>query len=595
MNHLRILPLAKPAKATITAPGSKSYTNRALFIAAITPGKVRITNPLISDDTQAMLSCLKSLGVKTVQKPSYIEVVGDISSVTDQSYELNADLSGITMRFILALCCVVPGKQTLQSQPGLQKRPVSDLVEGLRRLGAEIDYLGKPGHLPLRINSSELLSGEVKLSGEGSSQHLSAVLMIAPIVGNLTIEVIGKLISKPYVDMTVDIMKHFGVSVSGTNHQKYKASGQYRAVDYEVEGDVSSASYFFAIAALTKSAISVEGINPESKQADLKFLNILAKMDSTISRSKHGIMVSGNGVKALDVNMRDCPDQAQTLAVLAAFAEGKTTISGIKSLRVKETERVKALEQELGKMDIKTVSTPDTLTIHGGKPQPASIATYGDHRMAMSFAVAGSKLAGMEIQNPGVVSKTFPDFWKKLAEIGIKTEGVQPNIVLIGMRGSGKTTIARQLSKRLKMESLDLDEIMAGRLALSTPEIVQKHGWEYFRDQESAIAEEVATADNKLISTGGGVVLKPRNVAALKKNGVIIFLRASVNVMVHRLGSAGGRPPLTSAKSLKAEVTQVLNERQSLYEAAADIIIDTDTLKPRQVTEQIIDRLKEAA
>ncbi len=592
MKCLRIVPLSSPVKAEVTVPGSKSYTNRALFIAALTPGKVRITNPLVSDDTDAMIGCLEALGIAIVRKPSYIEVAGDITEIKNGDYELNAGLSGITMRFMLALCAVIPGSQTLRGGEGLNKRPIGKMVESLQQLGADIEYLGKDGFPPLRINSSGFSGNTVKLSGTESSQYLSALLMIAPLAGGLAINITGELISKPYVGMTVGVMKHFGASVTNADDHEYRVSGSYHEADYEVEGDISSASYFFAIAALTRSTITVKGVNSQSKQADMGFLKILEQMGSKITHGKNEIAVAGNGVKPLNVDMQDCPDQAQTLAVLAAFADGKTTMTGIKSLRIKETERVKALEQELQKMDIKTSSTPDTLVIHGGRPQAATINTYGDHRMAMSFAVASAKFAGIQIQSPEVVSKTFPGFWEKLGEIGVKTELVQPNIVLIGMRGSGKTTIARQLSKKLKMECLDLDDIMAGRLALSTPEIVQKHGWEYFRDQESAIATEVATTNNTLVSTGGGVILKPQNVAALKKNGIIIFLRASVDVMVRRLGNTSDRPPLTNARSLKAEVTQVLKERQSLYEAAADMIIDTDTLKPQQVTRQIIERLE---
>lgn len=591
MKRLRILPLSRAAKAGITIPGSKSYTNRALFIAALIPGKVRITNPLVSDDTEAMISCLQALGIEVIRQPSYIEVAGDISATKDQDYELDAGLSGITLRFMIALCSVIPGRQTLGGQAGLKQRPVGDMVKSLQSLDADIEYLGESGYPPVRINSSGLSTGIVKLSGSESSQYLSALLMIAPLADGLAIQVAGELISKPYVDMTVGVMKRFGVAVNDSDYREYQVSGRYKAVDYEVEGDISSASYFFAIAALTGSTITVKGVNPTSSQADMGFLKILERMGGKVTRGKHTITISGNGVRPLSVNMQNCPDQAQTFAVLAAFADGKTVISGIGSLRIKETERVKALEQELRKMGVKTVSTADTLTIHGGKPRPASIATYGDHRMAMAFAVAGAKLPGMAIEDPGVVSKTFPEFWEKLAEIGVKTETMHPNIVLIGMRGSGKTTVARKLAAKLGIEQVDLDEIMAERLALSTPEIVQKHGWEYFRDQEATIAGEASKSDNCLISTGGGVVLKPGNVAALKQNGVVILLRASADALVKRLGNASDRPPLTGAKSLQAEVKQVLRERQSLYESAADIIIDTDKLTPAQVADRIIARL----
>jgi shikimate kinase len=302
--------------------------------------------------------------------------------------------------------------------------------------------------------------------------------------------------------------------------------------------------------------------------------------------------------------MADCPDQAQTLAVLAAFADGKTVIDGVKSLRVKETERVKAIQQELKKMGIRTESTEDSLTIYGGKPRGASIDTYGDHRMAMSFAVAGARLEGMVIRDPDVTGKTFPEFWDKLDVIGMRSivhdaahsagrggSNDGKNIVLIGMRGTGKTTIARALARRLGISQLDLDQIMSDKLSLSTPDIVAKYGWSYFRDQEAAIAKEISGMKGVLISTGGGIVLRPDNIEALRRNGVIVLLSASVDTMVRRLEGSGDRPPLTAKKSLRAEIQQVRQERQHLYEAAADIVIDTEGLSPTKAADAIIDKL----
>src|SRR3989344_6944243 len=215
--------------------------------------------------------------------------------------------------------------------------------------------------------------------------------MVAPRIGELDIEVLGEQISKPYIDMTIEAMREFGASVKNESYKRYVVSGgqSYRATNYTVEGDVSSASYFFAIAALTHSTITLENLNPKTVQADIRFLKILEDMGNKVSYGQHSITINGCGVKALGtVDMEDCPDQAQTLAVLAAFADGKTTMTGIRSLRVKETERVVAVEHELKKMGIKTESTLDSMTIHGGSPKAARIDTYGDHRMAMAFAVS---------------------------------------------------------------------------------------------------------------------------------------------------------------------------------------------------------------
>ncbi len=595
MKSLKISPLPPDIKAEVTITGSKSYTNRALLIAAMTPGPVRLRNPLLSDDTQAMIACLQILGIEIVVKHGYIVVHGDIRAITPRDYELDVNLSGTTLRFLLALAAVVPGVQTLRGGPGLQARPIGPLVTTLVKLGAKIEYLEREGYPPLRVTSSTLLPGTVRLAGGQSSQYLSALLMVAPLVGDLTITISGTLVSRPFVEMTIDTMQQFGVNtvMSGKSYS-IAARQHYAGTAYLVEGDVSGACYFFAIATLNKLTITVTGLNPESLQADMGFLKILEQMGSKVSYSPSSITVTGTGARPVTVNMQDCPDQAQTLAVLAAFAHGKTTISGIQSLRIKETERIQALEQELKKMNIQTASTPDTLVIHGGKPRPASIATYGDHRMAMSFAVASTKLAGMEIQDPDVVTKTFPNFWQKLASLNCLAAS-ERNIVLIGMRGSGKTTTARILAQKLSREHIDLDDIMIKKTGLATAALVEQYGWEYFRNEESAIAQETASMKRKVISTGGGIILRPNNIAALKANGYVILLQASADALAKRLGDLTDRPRLTAQKTLYAEIKQVMQERQKLYEAAADAIIDTDALKPGQAVKRILDLIKEPA
>lgn len=388
-------------KYTITIPGSKSYTNRALFIAAMCGSKVKIKNPLISDDTKAMVECLKILKSKRLL------------------YNLNAHFSGTTIRFILALSCLMPGKKNIFGGEGLNKRPIKELVEGLRQLGAKIKYQKKEGYPPLKITSSTLVPGTIRMKEDISSQYVSALLMIAPLVGEITIKVTGDQISKPYIDVTIDTMEKFGVKVVNNNYREYFIAGnqQYFAKEYLVEGDFSSAAYFFAVAALTKLTVTVKNLNPRSKQADVNFLQILEDMGNKIKKKKNQITIYGKGVKPVNVNMKDCPDQVQTLSVLCAFAKGKSHINGVKSLRIKETERVKALQKELAKMGIKTVSTLDSLTIYGSNPHGARIETYNDHRMAMAFAVAGCKIPNLIIQNPEVVSKTFPGFWKELKKI----------------------------------------------------------------------------------------------------------------------------------------------------------------------------------
>jgi len=591
--NIRIQPSKVAGK--ITAPPSKSYTNRALVLGVFVKDSVRIKNPLLSDDTKAMIACLIQLGIEVSIHPDRIEVKGSIYDIEEKEYRLNADLSGTTIRFLLALSCLVPGTKILSGKEGLNKRPIKDLVDALRQLGAKIEYLDVEGHPPVRVLPSKLSSGKVKINGTVSSQYVSAILMIAPLIRKTTVEVIGDQISKPYIDMTIDTMKQFGVAVSNKDYKKYTIPGdqKYNINEYLVEGDISSASYFFAIAALTKSVLTVKNIKSNSKQADMRFLKILEEMGNKITYKKDQVTIAGKGIKPVSVAMQDCPDQIQTLGVLAAFANGITKITGIQSLRVKETDRVVALERELKKMDVKTSSTSDRLVIFGGNPKPARIDTYGDHRMAMSFAVAAALLSGMEINDPDVVGKTFPDFWKKLSSIGIKTEKIKArNIVLIGMRGSGKTTAAKLLSQKLNKEYLELDEIMVKKIGMSIPEIVEKHGWNFFRDQESEIAAEVSNYHDKIISAGGGIVTRAKNIESLKKNGVLILLKASIETLLQRVGNDQNRPFLTIKKTRKEDMEELLKQRKKLYEQAADETIDTDKLDAEAVVNQILLKLE---
>ena len=596
MRRVRIIPLPAPVRATVAIPGSKSYTNRALMLAALTGGTVRVKNPLVSDDIHAMIACLRELGLHCSFRGDTLEITGSLTEVEDREHRLNTFLSGMTARFILALATIVPGIKVIQGRGRLNERPIAHLVESLRQLGASIEYVEKRGYPPVRILSSKLMPGKVTMKGAVSSQFLSALLMVAPHVGKVEIEVQGEQISRPYIDMTIEAMEKFGIKVQNEGYKRYvvHANQKYGAKEYAVEGDVSSASYFAAIAALTRSTITLKNMNPKSLQADMRFLKILEDMGNVATHGKDAITIKGKGVVPASVDMRDCPDQAQTLAVLAAFARGMTKITGIRSLRVKETERVVALEHELKKMDIRTESTHDSLTIHGGNPKAARIDTYGDHRMAMAFAVAGAALEGIEINEPDVVSKTYPHFWDALESIGVELEYSyeRPNISLIGMRGGGKSTVAKLLSEKLGLRLADLDAMVEKQEGISIPEIVEKYGWEYFRDRESEIVRKVARMKDTVVSTGGGVINRPENIAALKQRGVLIFLSSPAKVLARRIEKDTGRPRLTEAATTLKEVEDVLAERKRLYETVADEIIDDTHLSLEGKVEEVMRRIK---
>ncbi len=421
---IQIKPFARPVDKTVKIPGSKSITNRALLLAALTKKPVTIKNPLISDDTIAMINALRVLGVEIKQRETEIEVVGNIFSAGVDRYRINADLSGTTIRFLLPALTVVPGIKIISGKESLNNRPIKDLVESLTKMGAVIEYLERPGFPPLIITSCGLSKNKTMVHGATSSQYVSSILMSLPLINGGKIAVRGNLVSKSYVDLTIDIMKSFGVEVVNHDYKLFevKPGQEYTADSYAVEGDYSSASYFAAIAALTSSKMTLENLNPASLQGDLEFIYALKKMGTTISLEDGKVIVKGTGVTPIEVNMENCPDQIQTMAVLAAFADGKSTISGISTLAVKETNRLSAIRRELKKMGVKTEVTRGTLIVHGQTPYGAEIDTYQDHRMAMSFAVAGAKIPGMSIKNPEVVTKTFPEFWRKLESINVKIE-----------------------------------------------------------------------------------------------------------------------------------------------------------------------------
>lgn len=420
MNTLQVVPFDHPIVTSIAIPASKSYTNRALVLGALTKGAVTLKNPLYSDDTEAMIHCLRTLGLRVETSPEKVVVVDDISSIQNRKYELFARDSGTTMRFLLALLCIAPGTHVLKGNKRLNERPIKGLVDALRSLGANIEYVESPEQPPLRILSSSLVrGGSVTIDASTSSQLLSALLMIAPMLGGVEINIHEHLISKPYVDMTIRQMRLAGVEVIEMERRGYRVpQGQsYQQHLYDIEGDFSSAAYFFAMAALTQSTVTLQNLNPISAQADRQFLAILEKMGNEVVIDSRGITIIGRHILPQSLNMEGCPDQVQTMAVLAAFAPGTTTITGIRSLRFKETDRVHALKIELGKMGIKVEDTQNTLAIYGGNPRSATIDTYGDHRMAMAFAVAGTKLPGMMIRDPDVVNKTFPTFWSTLGAL----------------------------------------------------------------------------------------------------------------------------------------------------------------------------------
>jgi 3-phosphoshikimate 1-carboxyvinyltransferase len=598
MNAVTLLPLAQPVDADVTVPGSKSYTLRALLLAALTPGSVRILNPLVSDDTTAMLACLKTLGIETHQAKDCIEVRGCVGDVLEGHYTLDADLSAASLRFLLALSVILPGTQVLHGKEGLNKRPVSDLVESLRALGAEIDYLEKDGYPPVRVSSSRLKINTVQVSGDVSSQYISALMMIASAAGGLTIDVTGNPVSKPYLDMTTATLEAFGIRTLNRHYRQFSIPPEqhYQCAGYTVEGDASSAAYYMAVAALTHSRITLRNLPAASAQADMKFLGILERMGARVERLADCIIIEGHGVKPLTVNMEDCPDQAQTMAVLAAFAPGVTRIEGLRSLRVKETDRLAAVAKELSKMGLRVNEEADAIEIHGGTPQAAEIETYGDHRMAMAFAVAGAKLPGLAIRNPEVVSKTYPEFWQDFQQLGIgvcreKASEPTDKIVLIGFMGAGKTVLASLLSQKLGLESVEMDTLILQRSGrASVREIFELDGETRFRELEIETARVLRDKRQAIVSTGGGLIMNKLAIDYLSESGTVVYLKANLDTVLARLASDTERPLLQD----RPNVRELFDLREPLYRHYAGLEIETDAKTPGAIVEEIIRKVRPA-
>jgi 3-phosphoshikimate 1-carboxyvinyltransferase len=418
-----VVPVAGPLDARVRPPGSKSLTNRALVCAALAPGRSTLPGALVADDTVAMVEALRALGASVEVGASEIAVTGPAFAGSPGGViDLDARLSGTTARFLLAVLAVGPGRYRLDGAPPLRARPMADGIAALRSLGAEVVEEGVPGHLPVVVHGVGGGAGprELAVGGGASSQFLSGLLLSGPAwPGGLRVTVDGPLVSRPYVDMTADVMRAFGAWVSPAAGGWVVEPGGYRPTDYRVEPDASAASYFFAAAAICGGRVTVEGLGRDARQGDVRFVDVLERMGCRVVRGDNATTVEAvagsSPLAGVDVDMADISDTAQTLAAVAVFASGPTRVRGIGFIRAKETDRVGNVVHELRRCGIDAREEPDGFLIHPGTPRPARVETYDDHRMAMSFALLGLRVPGIEIADPECVAKTFPGFWDALA------------------------------------------------------------------------------------------------------------------------------------------------------------------------------------
>lgn len=407
--------------STIVAPPSKAHTLRALFCAALADGKSTINNPLLAEDQLLAIDALKQFGVVINKTSNKVEVNGTGGKLKIPKKEVYVGNSGVTMRFLTAIATLCePGETIIAGIERMKQRPIEELLETLKELGASAISIEGNGCPPVKVQGGGILGGSARLRSSRSSQFMSAILTIAPYASNdVTINLVTGMRSRPYVDLTIDVMNKFGVIVKPTKGMTYVVNSgkHYTATDFDVEGDYSSAGYFFAAAAITGKTVRVENLRQDSVQADKKLLDILEEMGCNVEIQENAVTVTGGNLKAVDVEMSNMPDAVPTLAVVSAFAEGKTKISDIDHLRLKESDRIASIIEGLNKMGITVEESADGIEITGGKPAAAEINSYNDHRIAMSFSVAGLVVPGVKVTNPESMNKSFPGFLKELEKV----------------------------------------------------------------------------------------------------------------------------------------------------------------------------------
>lgn len=473
------VPALATAEGEVRLPGSKSISNRVLLLAALSEGTTAVHDLLDSDDTRVMLTALEQLGCTLERKADALHITGIAAALpTGAKAELFLGNAGTAMRPLTAALAVLGGDFTLSGIARMHERPIGDLVDALRQLGCRIDYLGNAGYPPLRISPPDLAAGQlaqpIQVRGDVSSQFLTSLLMALPLRAadqEVTIEVVGELISKPYIHITLELLGHFGIAVHNDNWQRFTipAGSRYRSPgDIHVEADASSASYFIALGAIAAGTESSEGVRilgvgAQSIQGDIRFVEAARAMGAHIESGPNWLQVRRGRwpLQAIDLDCNHIPDAAMTLAVMALYAEGTTTLRNIASWRVKETDRIAAMACELRKLGATVEEGADFLTVTPPAQvadwRAASIHTYDDHRVAMCFALAAFNPAQLpvRIEDPQCVAKTFPDYFEALFSVCQTPRAHIPVICIDGPTASGKGTIAAEVARRLGYGILD--------------------------------------------------------------------------------------------------------------------------------------------
>lgn len=400
----------------IDAPPSKAHTLRALIISSLSTGKCTIYNPLLGEDQRNVIECLKRLGIRIEQQGNKLTVSGTGGKYTPESNELNVGESGVGMNFLTSAVNLSNKPMVITGSKRITERPIKEVVEGLRQLGCKIDYLGKEGFPPIKVHGGGIVGGEAQIRGGECSQYFSSIVISSPYAENkVTLKCIDEMTEKPYFDISLQMMAEFGVEAKNNNYKLIEVpKGKYSAREITIEGDYSSASFFLLAAAICKSKVTVQGLRADTKQGDKAFAALMERMGCKVSETGNGICIQGRELAAIEEDMSNLPDLVPPLAIACASAKGESKLTNIGHLRNKESDRLAVMASELGKMGVEARCDESSLIINGsGKIHGARIDPHNDHRIAMSFAIAGLATGDQAIENEMCVAKSFPDFWER--------------------------------------------------------------------------------------------------------------------------------------------------------------------------------------
>jgi 3-phosphoshikimate 1-carboxyvinyltransferase len=413
---MKIIDKIRNTDVSVDAPPSKAHTLRALIISSLSNGRCTIYNPLLGQDQRNVIECLKKLGVEIKEGDDKLIVEGAGGKYTPINDELNVGESGVGMNFLTSAACLSDKPIVITGAKRITERPIREVVEGLRQLGCKIEYLGKEGFPPIKVYGGGIKGGTAQIRGSKTSQYFSSIVISSPYAENkVTLKCVDEMTEKPYFDISLQMMAEFGAKTKNSNYKQIEIpSGRYSAREITIEGDYSSASFFFLAGAICKAKVTVKGLRPDTKQGDKAFLTLIEKMGCEVSVTGDGICVRGQKLHAIEQNMSNLPDLVPPLAIAAAFAKGESRLTNIGHLRLKECDRLAVMASELVKMGVAAKCDESSLIIKGsGEIHGAQIDPHNDHRIAMSFAVAGLATGEQKIDDEMCVAKSFPDFWEK--------------------------------------------------------------------------------------------------------------------------------------------------------------------------------------